>query len=144
MVVSDSVADFLTRIRNAVMADQDHALIPLSRFNRELARLLKQEGYIEDYSVEMVPPTRRKGATKRRSDVEMIKVTLKYTKDRQSVISGLRRVSKPGRRRYVTADELPRVLGGMGTAIVTTSRGVMTANDARRERVGGEVVAFVW
>ena len=74
----------------------------------------------------------------------MIRIQLKYTEDRQPVISGLRRVSKPGRRRYVGVDDLPRVLGGMGTAVITTSRGVMTANEARRQRVGGEVVAFVW
>jgi small subunit ribosomal protein S8 len=142
--MTDSTADFLTRIRNGVMADQDEVLIPSSRFNRELARVLKQEGYIEDFAVEMMRPVRRKRATKRRSDAETIKVRLKYTQDRQPVISGLKRISTPGRRRYVTADELPRVLGGMGTAIITTSRGVMTANEAKRERVGGEVVAFVW
>jgi small subunit ribosomal protein S8 len=83
---------------------------------------------------------KRKGS----SQTEMIRVKLKYTEDRQPVISGLRRISKPGRRRYVGVDELPRVLGGMGTAVITTSRGVMTANEARRQRIGGEVVAFVW
>jgi small subunit ribosomal protein S8 len=142
--MTDTAADFLTRIRNGVMADMDEVLIPSSRFNCELARLLKQEGYIEDFSVEMMRPIRRKRATKRRSDAETLKVRLKYTQDRQPVISGLKRISKPGRRQYVTADELPRVLGGMGVAIITTSRGVMTANEAKQERVGGEVVAFVW
>jgi small subunit ribosomal protein S8 len=140
--MNDPVADFLTRIRNAVIADHDRVLIPSSGLNRELARLLKEEGYITDFSVEMVrqPNGKRKG----RSEFEMINVELKYTEDRQPVISGLKRISKPGRRRYVTADQLPRVLGGMGTAIITTSRGVMTANEAKSQRVGGEVVAFVW
>jgi small subunit ribosomal protein S8 len=140
--MNDPVADFLTRIRNAVIADHDHVLIPSSRFNRELARLLKEEGYITDFSVEMVRQTG--GKRRGRSEFEMINVELKYTEDRQPVISGLKRISTPGRRRYVTVDGLPRVLGGMGTAIVTTSRGVMTANEAKRQRVGGEVVAFVW
>ena len=115
------------------------SLIPSSRFNRELARLLKDEGYIEDFSVEMMRPPRGRRARKGRTEFEMLRVRLKYTEDRQPVISGLKRISKPGRRQYVTADELPRVLGGMGTAIVTTSRGVMTANEAkppaRRRRI---------
>jgi small subunit ribosomal protein S8 len=140
--MTDPVADFLTRVRNAVIADHDKVLIPASGFNRELARLLKDEGYITDFSIEMVRQT--EGKHRGRSEFEMINVELKYTEDRQPVISGLKRVSKPGRRRYVTADQLPRVLGGMGTAIITTSRGVMTANEAKRQRVGGEVVAFVW
>jgi small subunit ribosomal protein S8 len=141
--MDDSVADFLTRIRNAVTADHDHVLIPSSRFNRELARLLKEEGYISDFSVEVTAAPRKRGR-RPRSEFEMIDVELKYTDSRQPVISGLKRVSKPGRRRYVDADDLPRVLGGMGTAIITTSRGVMTADEAKRQRVGGEVVAFVW
>jgi small subunit ribosomal protein S8 len=143
--MSDSVADFLTRLRNAVIADYDDVLVPASRFNHELARLLKEEGYVEDFAREMVrPSTSKRGTGKRRSETEMIRVNLKYTEDREPVISGLKRVSKPGRRSYVTVDELPRVLGGMGTAIITTSRGVMTANEAKRQRVGGEVVAYVW
>jgi small subunit ribosomal protein S8 len=141
--MTDPVADFLTRIRNAVMADYDDVLIPASGFNRELSRLLREEGYIVDFSTEMVrPPATGKG--KHRSEFEMIRVQLKYTEDRRPVISGLKRISKPGRRRYVGSDDLPRVLGGMGTAIMTTSRGVMTATEAKRQRVGGEVVAFVW
>ena len=142
--MTDSVADFLTRLRNAVIADYDEVLIPSSRFNRELARLLKEEGYIEDFSIEMTRPVAKGRAGRRRSDSEMIRLNLKYTESREPVISGLKRVSKPGRRSYVTADELPRVLGGMGTAIITTSRGVMTAYEAKRQRVGGEVVAYVW
>jgi small subunit ribosomal protein S8 len=140
--MNDSVADFLTRIRNAIKADHDDVLIPASRLNRELARLLKQEGYIEDFSVERM--RRQAGSRPSRAEFDTIRVRLKYTQDRDPVISGLRRVSKPGRRQYATAGELPKVQGGMGTAIITTSRGVMTAYEARRKGVGGEVVAFVW
>jgi small subunit ribosomal protein S8 len=142
--MNDPVSDFLTRVRNAVTADHDDALIPASSLSRELARLLKQEGYVEDFSIEMLLPPRGRRRRKGKTKVEMIRVRLKYTEDREPVISGLQRISKPGRREYVTADRLPRVLGGIGTAIVTTSRGVMTANEARRQHVGGEVVAFVW
>jgi small subunit ribosomal protein S8 len=141
--VTDPIADFLTRIRNAVIADHDHALIPSSRLGLELARVLKDEGYIEDFSVEKLRPTGR-GKHKIRTEFEMIDLRLKYTEDREPVISGLKRISKPGRRQYVTADELPRVQGGLGTAIITTSRGVMTAYEAKRQRVGGEILAFVW
>jgi small subunit ribosomal protein S8 len=140
--MNDSVADFLTRIRNAIKADHDDVLIPSSRLNRELARLLKQEGYIEDFSVEQMH--RQAGSRPSRAEFETLRVRLKYTQDRDPVISGLKRVSKPGRRQYSTARELPKVQGGMGTAIITTSRGVMTAYEARREGVGGEVVAYVW
>jgi small subunit ribosomal protein S8 len=142
--MTDPIADFLTRIRNSLAAHHDETLIPSSRFNRELARLLEQEGYIEGFSVEMMHYAGGRRRRKSASQTEMIRMKLKYTEDRQPVISGLRRISKPGRRRYVGVDELPRVLGGMGTAVITTSRGVMTANEARRQRVGGEVVAFVW
>jgi small subunit ribosomal protein S8 len=142
MNVSDSVADLLTRIRNALKADQEEVLIPSSRLNREIARLLKQEGYILDFSVERM--ARQAGSRPSRAEFETIRVKLKYTEDRDSVISGLKRVSKPGRRQYATADELPKVQGGMGTVIITTSSGVMTGNEARRAGVGGEVVAYVW
>jgi small subunit ribosomal protein S8 len=117
-------------------------LIPSSGLNREIARLLKQEGYIEDFSIERL--RRQAGSRPSRAEFDTLKVRLKYTEDRDSVISGLKRVSKPGRRQYATADQLPKVLGGMGTVIITTSRGVMTGNEARREGVGGEIVAFVW
>jgi small subunit ribosomal protein S8 len=140
--MNDSVADLLTRIRNALKADQEYVLIPASGLNREIARLLKQEGYIEDFSVERM--RRKAGSRPSRAEFDTLRVKLKYTEARDSVISGLKRVSKPGRRQYATAEQLPKVLGGMGTAIITTSRGVMTANQARREGVGGEVVAFVW
>jgi small subunit ribosomal protein S8 len=142
--MTDPIADFLTRIRNSLTAHHEESLIPSSRFNRELARLLEEEGYIEGFSVELMHNTGGRRKRKSSSQTEMIRVKLKYTEDRQPVISGLRRISKPGRRRYVGVDELPRVLGGMGTAVITTSRGVMTANEARRQRIGGEVVAFVW
>jgi small subunit ribosomal protein S8 len=140
--MNDSVADLLTRIRNALKADHEEVLIPSSGLNREIVRLLKQEGYIEDFSVERM--RRKAGSRPSRAEFETLRVKLKYTEDRDSVISGLKRVSTPGRRQYATADQLPKVLGGMGTAIITTSSGVMTAYEARREGVGGEVVAFVW
>jgi small subunit ribosomal protein S8 len=142
--MTDTTADFLTRVRNAVIADRDRVLIPYSRLNVELARILQEQGYIEGYKVERMRPPRGRRKRKGRSEFDMLEVAIKYTVDRKPVISGLKRVSKPGRREYVTADELPRVLGGMGTAIITTSHGVMTAYDARDKRVGGEVLAYVW
>jgi small subunit ribosomal protein S8 len=132
MTMTDPIADFLTRVRNALQADQEEVEIPASRFKAELARLLSEQGYIEGYSTEPA----RVGDT--------LRLRLKYTDDRRPVISGLRRVSRPGRRTYVDRDQVPKVLGGMGTAIVSTSRGVMTGHDARRQRVGGELVARVW
>jgi small subunit ribosomal protein S8 len=132
MSQTDPIADFLVRIRNGLIADHDEVRMPSSRFKAEIARILREQGYIEDYSVEPA----RVG--------QVLRLRLKYTEDRKPVISGLERVSKPGRRRYVNADEVPKVLGGMGTAIVSTSRGVMTGHDARRSRVGGELVARVW
>jgi len=140
--MNDSVADLLTRIRNALKADHEDVLIPSSRLNREIARLLKQEGYIEDFSVEQL--RRQAGSRPSRAEFETLRIKLKYTEDRDPVISGLKRVSKPGRRQYAMAGELPKVQGGMGTVIITTSSGVMTGNEARRAGVGGEVVAFVW
>ncbi len=132
MTMTDPIADFLTRVRNALQADQEEVEIPASRFKAELARILSEQGYIEGYSTESA----RVGDT--------LRLRLKYTDDRRPVISGLRRVSRPGRRTYVNRDQVPKVLGGMGTAIISTSRGVMTGHEARREGVGGEVVAQVW
>jgi small subunit ribosomal protein S8 len=129
---TDPIADFLTRVRNALVADHDDVAMPASKFKAEIARILAQQGYIEDYAVEPA----RVGRT--------LRLRLKYTEDRRPAITGLERVSKPGRRRYVNAEEVPKVLGGMGTAIVSTSRGVMSGHDARRQRVGGELVARVW
>ena len=131
MSTTDPIADLLTRIRNAHIAEQDVVDMPASRFKTEIARILKEQGYIEDYSTEPA----RVGKT--------LRVRLKYTEERRPVISELRRISRPGRRTYVSSTEVPRVLGGMGTAILSTSRGVMTGHDARRTGVGGEVVAYI-
>jgi small subunit ribosomal protein S8 len=130
--MTDPIADFLTRIRNGLTADHDVVEMPASNFKAELARILDEQGYIEEFWVEPA----RVGRT--------LRVRLKYTEARKPVISGIERLSRPGRRRYVGADEVPKVLGGMGTSIVSTSRGVMTGHDARRARVGGELVARVW
>jgi small subunit ribosomal protein S8 len=129
---TDPIADFLTRIRNGLRADHDAVEMPASTFKAELARILAEQGYIEGFDVE----PGRVGRT--------LRVQLKYTEDRRPVISGMERLSKPGRRHYVSAGEVPKVQGGMGTAIVSTSRGVMTGHDARRAGVGGELVARVW
>jgi small subunit ribosomal protein S8 len=135
MSMTDPIADFLTRIRNAIQAAHETVEIPSSNLKREMARILKEQGYIEDFEIH--PPTAGQ-------PVELISVRLKYTDSRRSAISGLRRVSRPGQRNYVGAREIPKVLGGMGTAIVSTSKGVMTGHEARSAGVGGEVVAHVW
>jgi small subunit ribosomal protein S8 len=132
MSMTDPIADFLTRVRNSLQADQDQVEMPASRFKAELARILAEQGYIEGYSTE----PGRVGQT--------LRLRLKYTDDRRPVISGIERVSRPGRRTYVSGDRVPRVLGGMGTAIISTSSGVMTGHEAKRAGVGGEVVAHVW
>ena len=132
MSFSDPIADLLTRIRNGLMADHDEVEIPASRFKAEVTRILREQGYIEGYAVEPAAVG------------EVLRVRLKYTDDRKPVISGMERLSRPGRREYVSAAQVPRVLGGMGTAIVSTSRGVMTGHEARRAGVGGELVAKVW
>ena len=132
MSMTDPVADFLTRIRNGLHADRDDVEMPASNFKAEIARILREQGYIEDFAVEAARVGR------------VLRVRLKYTEDRKPVITGMKRVSRPGRREYVQADGLPKVLGGMGTVIVSTSKGVMTGHEARREGIGGEVVAFVW
>src|SRR5215218_6886977 len=133
--MTDPIADFLTRIRNGIQAAHETVNIPASKLKRELARILDEQGYIEGYDVE-APNADHPG--------EVLRVRLKYTADRRSAISGLRRVSRPGQRHYVRASEIPKVQGGLGTAILSTSRGVMTGHDARRQKVGGEVVAEVW
>ena len=132
MSASDPISDLLTRIRNGLQADHDDVQLPASRLKTEIARILTEQGYVEAYSVEQG----RVG--------QVLTVTLKYTEDRKPVISGMSRVSKPGRRHYVGAGEVPKVQGGMGTTIVSTSRGVMTGHDARRAGFGGELVAKVW
>ena len=126
-MLTDPVADMLTRIRNANKALQDRVEMPSSK--------LKEQGYVEDFSV---------GPAGEGRPGDVITVTLKYTTERKPVITGLERVSRPGRRRYVDHAHIPRIQGGMGTAIIFTSRGVMTGHDARMEGVGGEVVARVW
>ena len=130
--MTDPIADLLTRIRNGITAEHDLVEMPASTFKADIARILTEQGYIEGFEVEAA----RVGQT--------LKVRLKYTEDRRSVISGIDRLSRPGHRRYVGATEIPKVLGGMGTSIISTSRGVMTGHDARRARVGGELVATVW
>jgi small subunit ribosomal protein S8 len=131
-MLTDPVSDYLTRIRNGLRAQHVDVEVPASRLKKEMSRLLQEQGYISEYSVEPTPVG------------EVIRIKLRYTDDRQPVISGLERVSRPGRRRYVNHKEVPRVLGGMGTAIVSTSSGVMTGHEAKARGVGGEVVAYVW
>jgi small subunit ribosomal protein S8 len=135
MSMTDPIADFLTRVRNAIHAAHETVDIPASKLKSELARILAEQGYIESWSL-MAKPDGGAG--------QLIQITLKYTDDRRSAISGLRRISRPGRRIYVDAKHIPKVLGGMGTAIVSTSRGMMTGHDARAAGVGGEVLAEVW
>jgi len=135
MSMTDPIADFLTRIRNAIHAAHETVDIPASKLKTELARILVEQGYIDSWSV---VPAREGGAG------QLIEIRLKYTDDRHSAISGLRRVSRPGRRTYFESARIPKVLGGMGTSIVSTSHGVMTGHDARAAGVGGEVLAQVW
>ncbi len=131
-MLTDPIADMLARVRNANKALQDTVTMPTSRKKVEIARLLKEEGYIRDYHVE-------KGES-----FDNLVIELKYGRNRERVISGLKRVSKPGRRIYSRKDRLPRVLGGMGVAILSTSSGVMTGRSAEEQGVGGEVICFVW
>ena len=130
-MLTDPVADMLARIRNANKALHESAEMPTSRLKQEIARLLKEEGYIKDYRVE-------KGES-----FDTLVIELKFGRNRERVISGLRRVSKPGRRVYARKDRLPRVLGGMGTAILSTSSGLVTTRRAQELGVGGDVVCFV-
>ena len=134
MTMTDPIADMLTRIRNANTAMKDTVRMPSSKLKENLARLLEREGYIEGFSV--APADGRPG-----NDLE---ITLKYSSDRARTIAGLRRISKPGLRIYAQADKMPRVLGGMGVAVLSTSQGLMTDREARTKRVGGEVLCYVW
>lgn len=132
---SDPIADMLTRIRNALMAQHTTVAIPHSNTKAGIARILKNEGYIEDYSITDDKP------------VAMIVITLKYwgsRRERRPVISNLERVSKPGRRLYVGKNEIPWVLSGMGISIMTTPKGIMTGQEARRQGIGGEVLCYIW
>lgn len=134
-MTNDPIADMLTRIRNALMAGQPEVKIPRSTIKIEIARILKDEGYVQDYTVGDESP------------IPMITVSLKYfgaRRDRRPVITTLQRVSRPGRRIYRGSRDMPRVMSGIGIAIVTTPRGVMTDQDARRKRVGGEVLCYIW
>jgi small subunit ribosomal protein S8 len=129
--VTDPIADCLARIRNGARAQKPEVLVPYSRIKAEIARILKDEGYITDYFIDTSAARPR------------IKITNKIA-NRSSAIEGLRRVSRPGLRRYVGADEIPRVLGGMGVAILSTSRGVLSGREAKKQKVGGELLAYVW
>jgi small subunit ribosomal protein S8 len=134
MSTTDPIADLLTRIRNAITAAHRTVVLPSSSSKREVARILKEQGYIADMSV--APATEHPG--------ELLTITLKYTNDRRSAITGLRRISRPGQRHYVGAGQVPKSLGGLGTMIVSTSSGIMTGHDAKKAGVGGEVWAEVW
>jgi small subunit ribosomal protein S8 len=131
-MLTDPIADMLTRIRNANRALHDTATMPTSGMKQEIARLLKDEGYIKDFRVVPAEP------------VAQLVIELKYGRSRERVITDLKRVSKPGRRVYAKKDRLPRVLGGLGTSILSTSTGVITGRQAAERGVGGEVIAFVW
>jgi small subunit ribosomal protein S8 len=132
MSMTDPIADMLTRIRNANTAFQSSVTMPSSKKLVEIARILKQEGYVSDYRVVAAEP---------QADLE---IDLKYGPRKQRTITGLRRISKPGLRVYAKKDELPRVLGGLGIAVISTSRGVMTEKQAKSAGVGGEVIAYIW
>lgn len=130
--MTDPIADMLTRIRNANVVYREHVDVPSSKMKRELARILREEGFIRD--VELLEDAHR----------GTLRLYLKYGANREKVISGIRRISRPGLRVYAGLDELPRVLGGLGIAILSTSRGVMTEKQAREEHIGGEVLCYVW
>ena len=132
MVMTDPIADLLTRIRNANSAYHEKVDIPASNIKKAIAGVLKEEGYIKDITF---TEDGKQG---------VLTLTLKYGKNREKVITGLKRVSKPGLRQYAKADELPRVMGGLGTAIISTSKGIMCDRDARKAGLGGEVIAYVW
>ena len=134
MTMTDPIADMLTRIRNANTAMHDSVRMPASRLKESLAGILEQEGYIGGYTVGPAPE----------GPGNVLEIRLKYAADRTRTIGGLRRVSKPGLRIYAQADRMPRVLGGMGVAVVSTSQGLMTDREARKRRVGGEVLCYVW
>jgi small subunit ribosomal protein S8 len=132
MVMTDPIADMLTRIRNANQRKHKYVEIPASKIKLEILNVIKREGYI--YDVELIPNDKQ----------GILKVTLKYTENKDRIIQGLKRISKPGLRLYAKASEMPKVLNGLGIAIVSTSNGVMTDKEARQRNIGGEVVAFVW
>ena len=129
---TDPIADMLTRIRNAIMAEHKSVNIPLSKIKREIATVLKREGYIKDYRVEKSHfPSR-------------ILIDLKYKTPKENAIIGIQRVSKPGRRVYAGVDNIPKVLGGLGVALLSTSRGILTGRECERDNIGGEVLLYIW
>ncbi len=133
MAMTDPIADMLTRIRNGLGAEHETVEVPASKIKIEIARILKQEGYITDYTV-----------TGDTAKEKVITIELKYGPEKQKVITGLKRISKPGLRVYAKGNDVPRVLNGLGIAIISTSKGLMTDRDARKANLGGEVVAYVW
>ena len=132
MKITDPISDMLTRIRNGNSANKDEVSMPSSKVLVEVARVIYEEGYIEGYSVEYTKPEKT------------LHITLKYGPKRSKVIRGIKRISKPGRRIYSKAADLPRVIGGLGIAVVSTSKGMMCDRDARKQGVGGEVICYVW
>jgi small subunit ribosomal protein S8 len=130
--MTDPIADMLTRIRNAVSSKHDNVMMPSSKLKVAIAQVLKVEGFIRDFSVSQEPPR------------TMLKIDLSYTGRKEPVLSGIKRVSKPGLRVYVQKREIPRVLGGLGVAILSTPEGVMTGQHARQKSIGGEVLCYVW
>jgi small subunit ribosomal protein S8 len=132
MAISDPIADMLTRIRNAIMVRHDNVSVPASKMKLSIARILKEEGFINDYEVVRGKPHR------------VIKIHLKYLDDNQPAISGLKRISKPGLRVYIQKKEIPRVYGGLGIAIISTSKGIRTGQQAWRQESGGELLCYVW
>lgn len=132
MTMTDPIADMLTRVRNASAARHDFVNVPASKMKLAIARVLKEEGFIEDYEIEGDSPRK------------VLKIKLSYTGKKEPVLSGLRRVSKPGLRVYVQKREIPRVYGGLGIAILSTPQGVMTGQQAWRRSIGGEVLCYVW
>lgn len=134
MTMTDPIADMLTRVRNANIAKHDDVSMPSSKLKEALAELLKSEGYIQDF----------KTAERDDKPGKILSIDMKYSPDRERTITGIKRVSKPGLRVYKKSDEIPRVLGGLGVAVLSTSQGLMTDRDARRRNVGGEVLCYVW
>jgi small subunit ribosomal protein S8 len=132
MNVSDPIADMLTRVRNASRARHTEVIVPASRTKREIARILKEEGFIADVREERAGPS------------QMLRIELKYVDGKVPVVSGLKRISKPGLRVYAQKTDIPRVLGGLGVVIVSTSKGIMTGSQAKQAQLGGEILAYIW
>ncbi|MGO9378326.1 MAG: 30S ribosomal protein S8 [Dissulfurispiraceae bacterium] len=132
MMMTDPIADMLTRIRNSVLIKAEKVDIPASRLKVEIAKIMKEEGFIKSYKI---IKDKKQG---------ILRITLKYTQDNRPIVEGLKRISKPGRRVYVGKDEVPSVVGGMGIAVVTTPKGILTDKVCRREGVGGEVLCYIW